>query len=71
MIKLWSFYENVEQNRGLRQRPEVLDEFHFIAAGSAGNADSTMSHTATLHQQMHAIFKQLTAKIDLRFTAKN
>jgi len=51
---------------GLRQRPEALDDFHFIAAGSAGDV---VSHTVKLRQQMYAIVDQLTAEIDRPFTA--
>ena len=51
---------------GLRQRPKALDDFHFIAAGSAGDI---VSHTVKLRQQMYAIVDQLTAEIDRPFTA--
>ena len=37
----------------IRQRPKALDDFHFIAAGSAGDADSAVSHTVKLRQQMY------------------
>ena len=53
----------------IRQRPKALDDFHFIAAESAGHADSAVTHTVKLRQQMYAILDRLTAEIDRRFTA--